>query len=124
MRETTAEGSCKLVVSRSSRLILVAHIVGEQAVEVVQLAAAAMRANMPVEQHADLELAYPTFTSVVGLAARRTSASWTPRPRDSEPPDVRTRRSGSTARVKRSVLGRRPVCPRLEVPASGRSTLS
>jgi hypothetical protein len=70
-RETPAEGSCKLVVSRSSRLILVAHIVGEQAVEVVQLAAAAMRANVPVEQHADLELAYPTFTSVVGLAARR-----------------------------------------------------
>jgi hypothetical protein len=30
-----------------------------------------MRANVPVEQHADLELAYPTFTSVVGLAARR-----------------------------------------------------
>ncbi len=32
------EGSCKLVVSRSSRLVLGAHIVGEQAVEVVQLA--------------------------------------------------------------------------------------
>ena len=47
-----------------------AHIVGEQAVEVVQLAAAAMRAGMPpVEQLAGLELAYPTFTSVVGLAA-------------------------------------------------------
>jgi pyruvate/2-oxoglutarate dehydrogenase complex dihydrolipoamide dehydrogenase (E3) component len=65
------EGLCKLVVSRSSRLVLGAHIVGEQAVEVVQLAAAAMRAGMPVEQLADLELAYPTFTSIVGLAARR-----------------------------------------------------
>lgn len=65
------EGSCKLVVSRSSRRVLGAHIVGEQAVEVVQLAAAAMRADMPVEQLADLELAYPTFTSVVGLAARQ-----------------------------------------------------
>ena len=65
------EGSCKLVVSRSSRRVLGAHIVGEQAVEVVQLAAAAMRAGMPVEQLADLELAYPTFTSIVGLAARR-----------------------------------------------------
>ncbi|QIN83832.1 FAD-dependent oxidoreductase [Rubrobacter tropicus] len=65
------EGSCKLVVSRSTRRVLGAHIVGEQAVEVVQLAAAAMRAGMPVEQLADLELAYPTFTSIVGLAARR-----------------------------------------------------
>jgi len=64
------EGSCKLVVSRSSRRVLGAHIVGEQAVEVVQLAAAAMRAGMPVEQLADLELAYPTFTAIVGLAAR------------------------------------------------------
>ena len=65
------EGSCKLVVSRSSRLILGAHIVGEQAVEVVQLVAAAMAAGMRVGQLADLELAYPTFTAVVGLAARR-----------------------------------------------------
>jgi len=65
------EGSCKLVVSRSSHLILGAHIVGEQAVEVVQLVAAAMAAGMRVGQLADLELAYPTFTAVVGLAARR-----------------------------------------------------
>jgi pyruvate/2-oxoglutarate dehydrogenase complex dihydrolipoamide dehydrogenase (E3) component len=66
-------GSCKLVVSRASRRILGAHIVGEQAVEVVQIAATGMRAGMRVEQLADLELAYPTFTAVVGLAARRIS---------------------------------------------------
>ena len=48
---------------------------GEQAVEVVQIAATAIRAGMPVEQLADLELAYPTFTAVVGLAARRISRS-------------------------------------------------
>ncbi|MDQ4126543.1 MAG: NAD(P)/FAD-dependent oxidoreductase [Actinomycetota bacterium] len=65
------EGSCKLIVSRSSRLLIGAHIVGEQAVEVVQLVAAAMAAGMRVEQLADLELAYPTFTAIVGLAARR-----------------------------------------------------
>ena len=65
------EGSCKLIVSRSSCLILGAHIVGEQAVEVVQLVAAAMGAGMRVEQLADLELAYPTFTAIVGLAARQ-----------------------------------------------------
>lgn len=65
------EGSCKLIVSRSSRRILGAHIVGEQAVEVVQLVATAMGARMRVEQLANVELAYPTFTAIVGLAARR-----------------------------------------------------
>lgn len=69
------EGSCKLLVSRETRQVLGAHIVGEQAVEVVQVAATAMRAGMPVEQLADLELAYPTFTAVVGLAARRITRS-------------------------------------------------
>ena len=64
-------GMCKLLVSRETRRILGAHIVGEQAVEVVQVVATAMRAGMRVEQLADLELAYPTFTAVVGIAARR-----------------------------------------------------
>ena len=72
------EGSCKLVVSRSTRRVLGAHIVGEQAVEVVQLAAAAMRGGMPVEQLADLEFAYPTFTAIVGLAARRIARELDP----------------------------------------------
>jgi hypothetical protein len=48
-----------------------AHVVGEQAVEVVQVAATAMAADMRVEQLAGVDLAYPTFTAVVGLAARR-----------------------------------------------------
>ncbi len=66
-----AEGFCKLIVSRTSRLILGAHVVGEQAVEIVQLAAAGMATGMRVEQLADLELAYPTFTEIIGLAARQ-----------------------------------------------------
>jgi pyruvate/2-oxoglutarate dehydrogenase complex dihydrolipoamide dehydrogenase (E3) component len=65
------EGFCKLVVDRPSRRILGAHIVGEQAVEVVQILATAMRAGMPVEELADVEFAYPTYTAIVGLAARR-----------------------------------------------------
>ena len=67
------EGFCKLIVDRDSRRILGAHIVGEQAVEVVQLVATAMRGGMPVEEIADIELAYPTFTAIVGLAARRAA---------------------------------------------------
>jgi dihydrolipoamide dehydrogenase len=65
------DGFCKLVVDRSSRRIVGAHVVGEQAVEVVQIAAAAMAAEMPVERLAEVEFAYPTFTSIVGLAARQ-----------------------------------------------------
>jgi pyruvate/2-oxoglutarate dehydrogenase complex dihydrolipoamide dehydrogenase (E3) component len=63
-------GFCKLIVDRNTRLILGAHIVGEQAVEIVQLVATGMAAGMRVEQLADLELAYPTYATVVGLAAR------------------------------------------------------
>ncbi|CAN5694409.1 mercury(II) reductase [soil metagenome] len=65
------DGSCKLIISRSTRRVLGAHIVGEQAVEVVQLAATAMGAGMRIEQLANLELAYPTFTAIIGLAARK-----------------------------------------------------
>ena len=65
------EGFCKLIVSRTSSQILGAHVVGEQAVEVVQLVAAGMAAGTRIEQIAQLELAYPTYTGIVGLAARQ-----------------------------------------------------
>lgn len=65
------EGFCKLVVDRGTHHILGAHVVGEQAVEVVQMVAAGMAAGMTIEQMAELELAYPTFTAIVGLAARQ-----------------------------------------------------
>jgi dihydrolipoamide dehydrogenase len=65
------EGFCKLIVSADSGLLLGAHVVGEQAVEVVQIAAAGMAANIDIRQLAELELAYPTFTAVIGLAARQ-----------------------------------------------------
>jgi dihydrolipoamide dehydrogenase len=65
------EGFCKMIASRATRQVLGAHVVGEQAVEVVQIAAAGMAGEMRVEQLAELELAYPTFTAVIGLAARQ-----------------------------------------------------
>jgi len=65
------EGFCKLVVDAASSRVLGAHVIGEQAVEVVQIAAAAMAAGMPVERLAEIEFAYPTFTAIVGLAARQ-----------------------------------------------------
>jgi len=65
------EGFCKLIVDKQSRQVLGAHVVGEQAVEIVQLVAANMAAGSTVENLAALELSYPTYVSIVGLAARR-----------------------------------------------------
>ncbi len=55
----------------TTRQILGAHVVGEQAVEIVHLVAANMAAGSTIENLATLELAYPTYVSIVGLAARR-----------------------------------------------------
>ena len=65
------EGFCKLIVSQETHRILGAAVVGEQAVEVVQMIAAGMAAGMWIEQLAELELAYPTYTAIVGLVARK-----------------------------------------------------
>lgn len=64
-------GLCKLIVSRENHRILGVHVVGEQALEVVHLVAAGITAEMWVEQLAEMEIAYPTFASVVSLAARK-----------------------------------------------------
>lgn len=64
------EGFCKLIVSQETHRILGASVVGEQAVEVVQMIGAGMASGMWIEQLAELELAYPTYTAIVGLAAR------------------------------------------------------
>ena len=65
------DGFCKLVVDRQQGTVIGAHVVGEHAVEVVQIAATAMASSMPVAQLASVEFAYPTYTAIVGLAARQ-----------------------------------------------------
>ena len=57
-----AEGFCKLIVERRHRYLLGAHVLGEYSAEVIQVAAVAMAANLRVEQLAELQLAFPTFT--------------------------------------------------------------
>ncbi len=64
-------GFCKLLVARDTREVLGAHVVGEQALEVTQMVAAAMAARARVGDLAQLEIAYPTYAAIVGLAARR-----------------------------------------------------
>jgi pyruvate/2-oxoglutarate dehydrogenase complex dihydrolipoamide dehydrogenase (E3) component len=64
------EGFCKLIVDRRSHLILGAHVLGEYSAEIVQVVAAAMSAGMKVEQLAEIQFAFPTFTEAVSMAAQ------------------------------------------------------
>ena len=65
------EGMCKLIADRTDGALLGAHVVGEQALEIVHMVAAGMVSGMTAEQVAHMEIAYPTYTAVLGLAARR-----------------------------------------------------
>jgi pyruvate/2-oxoglutarate dehydrogenase complex dihydrolipoamide dehydrogenase (E3) component len=68
-------GFCKLIVDREQMTILGCHIVGERAVEVAQMAAIAMSANMRVDDLASIPLSFPTYANVLGRAALRASRS-------------------------------------------------
>jgi len=65
------DGFCKLIADRRDRTILGAHVVGEYSAETIQTVAAAMAAGMTVDQVAELQLAYPTFTEGVSMAAQK-----------------------------------------------------
>ena len=62
-------GFCKLVIDRQRHAILGCHVVGERAVELAQLAATAMAAQMPVEQLALVPFSFPTYADALGRAA-------------------------------------------------------
>ncbi|MEU4692303.1 NAD(P)/FAD-dependent oxidoreductase [Actinoplanes sp. NPDC023714] len=62
-------GFCKLVVDRGTHRILGCHVVGERAVEIVQVGAVAVAAAMPVEQLVRIPLSFPTYSNVLGRAA-------------------------------------------------------
>jgi pyruvate/2-oxoglutarate dehydrogenase complex dihydrolipoamide dehydrogenase (E3) component len=66
-----AEGFCKLIVEQRQRYLLGAHVLGEYSAEVIQVAAVAMAANLRLEQLAELQLAFPTFTEALGMAAQQ-----------------------------------------------------
>jgi dihydrolipoamide dehydrogenase len=72
--DSRTEGFCKLIVDRETHRLVAAHVVGEQALEVVHVAAAGMAAGMRVEALAEMQIAYPTFTAILGLGARRLVA--------------------------------------------------
>ncbi len=65
------DGFCKLIADRQTHTILGAHVLGEYSAETVQTVAACMAAGMTVEQVAELQLAFPTFTEAVCMAAQK-----------------------------------------------------
>lgn len=69
-------GFLKLVVHPTTRIVLGAHAIGEHAVEVVQAVATAMACGGHVDNLAGIELAYPTYTAIVGAAARQLVPDW------------------------------------------------
>jgi pyruvate/2-oxoglutarate dehydrogenase complex dihydrolipoamide dehydrogenase (E3) component len=62
-------GFCKLVVDRQTAKILGCHVVGERAVEIAQVAAIAISAEMRVDDLARVPLAFPTYTGNLAYAA-------------------------------------------------------
>jgi pyruvate/2-oxoglutarate dehydrogenase complex dihydrolipoamide dehydrogenase (E3) component len=104
------DGFCKLIVDRRSHAILGAHVLGEYSAETVQVVATAMGAGMNVEQLAEMQFAYPTFTEAVSMAAQKVCRTigighfppaWSDLGPPSEPPRMRHPDAGRT----RSSLG-------------------
>jgi len=62
-------GLFKLVVERATQRILGAHIAGERAVELAQLAAVAMAGRLRVHELARLPLSLPTYAGILSRAA-------------------------------------------------------
>ena len=58
-----------MIVDRQSLRILGCHVVGERAVETVQLVAAGMKVGLTVTQLSDIPLSFPTYVAIVGWAA-------------------------------------------------------
>jgi pyruvate/2-oxoglutarate dehydrogenase complex dihydrolipoamide dehydrogenase (E3) component len=66
-------GFCKLIADRPTATILGCHVVGERAVEIVQIAAIAIAAGLRVEDLAQVPLSFPTYAGIIGRAAYRAA---------------------------------------------------
>ncbi len=64
-------GFCKLLVERGTRAILGCHVVGERAVEIVQVVAIAMSSGLRVDELVRIPLSFPTYTGILVRAAYR-----------------------------------------------------
>jgi len=64
-------GFCKLIVNRNTRVVLGCHVVGERAVDIIQVAAIAMAAGMRVDDLARVPLSFPTYAGALGRVAAK-----------------------------------------------------
>lgn len=62
-------GFCKLVVDRKTAKILGCHVIGERAVDIVEVAAIALAAGMRVDELARIPLSYPTYAGILHRVA-------------------------------------------------------
>jgi pyruvate/2-oxoglutarate dehydrogenase complex dihydrolipoamide dehydrogenase (E3) component len=69
--DNRTDGFCKLIVDRRDGRLLGGHVLGEYSAEVIQLVASCLESGISVVRIAELQLAYPTFTQGVVIAARR-----------------------------------------------------
>jgi pyruvate/2-oxoglutarate dehydrogenase complex dihydrolipoamide dehydrogenase (E3) component len=66
-------GFCKLIADRATGKILGCHVVGERAVEIVQVVAIAIAGGLQVDQLAKIPLSFPTYAGILGRAAYRVA---------------------------------------------------
>jgi pyruvate/2-oxoglutarate dehydrogenase complex dihydrolipoamide dehydrogenase (E3) component len=74
-------GFCKLIVDRGTHMILGCHIVGERAVEIIQMASIAMVGEVQVDELAGIPLSLPTYTGVLLRTASHATAELGHKPR-------------------------------------------
>jgi pyruvate/2-oxoglutarate dehydrogenase complex dihydrolipoamide dehydrogenase (E3) component len=64
-------GFLKLIADRETHKVIGAHAAGENAVEMIQAVATAMACGGAIDTLAGIELAYPTYASLIGAAAQQ-----------------------------------------------------
>jgi glutathione reductase (NADPH) len=67
-------GFLKLIADRCGEFLLGAHATGENAVEVIQAVTTAMAAGVDLATLAQVRFAYPTYSAIIGIAARELIA--------------------------------------------------
>ena len=62
-------GFCKLIADRKTCKVIGCHVIGERAVDIVEVAGIAIAAGMRIDDLAQIPLAYPTYAGILVRAA-------------------------------------------------------
>ena len=65
--------SGKLIVDRKILRMLGCHVVGERAVEIIQVAAIAITTRMRVDELANVPLSFPTYAGILARVAAKAA---------------------------------------------------